>query len=99
MNSKDKATSQTGTPFYLSPEIIEGKSYRYESDIWALGIILYELTTFRYPFHSKELTELYKQITKKNVDTNVLSFNYSADLKNMIKSLLKKDPTRRPTLA
>jgi len=53
LNSKDKATSQTGTPFYLSPEIIEGKSYRYESDIWALGIILYELTTFRYPFHSK----------------------------------------------
>ena len=38
------------TSFYLSPEIINGQSYDYKSDIWNLGIILYELTQLKHPF-------------------------------------------------
>ncbi len=39
-----------GTPCYISPEICEGKMYATKSDIWALGCILYELTTLRKAF-------------------------------------------------
>lgn len=49
-NAQDKARDDVGTPFYLSPEIIEGKPYRYETDVWSLGIVLYEMTALKYPF-------------------------------------------------
>ena len=39
-----------GTPCYISPEICEGKPYAKKSDIWALGCILYELTTLKKAF-------------------------------------------------
>ncbi len=39
-----------GTPCYISPEICEGKMYAKKSDIWALGCILYEMTTLNKAF-------------------------------------------------
>lgn len=39
-----------GTKYYMSPEKIEGKPYNDKSDIWSLGLLLYELATGNYPF-------------------------------------------------
>ena len=44
------ALQVVGTPCYISPEICEGKPYAKKSDIWALGCILYELTTLKKAF-------------------------------------------------
>ena len=41
-----------GTPFYLSPEVWENKPYSNKSDIWAMGCVLYELTTLRHAFEA-----------------------------------------------
>lgn len=43
---------QVGTPFYLSPEIVEGKKYSTKSDIWALGCVAYELLTLKKVFEA-----------------------------------------------
>ncbi len=48
-----------GTPCYISPEICEGKPYRKKSDIWAMGCILYELTTLKKAFEGPVRTQLY----------------------------------------
>ena len=42
-----------GTPYYLSPELCEGKPYNEKSDIWALGVVLYESCTGTYPFDAQ----------------------------------------------
>ena len=42
--------SFVGTPYYLSPEMVEGKNYSAKADIWALGVILYQLCTLKLPF-------------------------------------------------
>jgi len=39
-----------GTPLYLSPELIENRPYNEKTDLWSLGIILYELASLRLPF-------------------------------------------------
>jgi len=42
-HTHSSAQTVVGTPYYLSPEIIEGKGYSFSSDMWSLGILLYEL--------------------------------------------------------
>lgn len=54
----DLEQSRVGTPYYLSPEIWRSKRYSKESDIWALGVILYELCCLQYPFPATEMEEL-----------------------------------------
>ena len=53
-----------GTPFYLSPEVCEDKPYNSKSDIWSLGIILYEICALRHPFHAETPPELMVKIIK-----------------------------------
>lgn len=58
------AQSAVGTPYYLSPELCEGKPYDYKSDIWALGCVVYELTTLRHAFHATNLPALVMTIVQ-----------------------------------
>ena len=52
--------TQTGTPYYASPEIWKDKPYDSKSDIWSLGWVLYEMTTLSPPFRAKDMKTLYK---------------------------------------
>jgi len=42
-----------GTPYYLSPEICEEKPYNSKTDVWSIGIVLYELCTNKHPFDAQ----------------------------------------------
>lgn len=42
--------TQTGTPYYASPEVWRDQPYDFKSDVWSLGCIMYEMTTLRAPF-------------------------------------------------
>ena len=52
--------TQVGTPYYCSPEIWKGDTYDFKSDIWSLGIMIYELAAFRTPFKADNFTALSK---------------------------------------
>ena len=55
-NTVSRAKTVVGTPYYLSPEIIENKPYNFKSDIWSLGVLLYELCSLRPPFNATSLS-------------------------------------------
>ena len=48
--------TKVGTPYYMSPEILNGKKYGYRTDIYSVGIILYQLLYGRMPFIAKSMT-------------------------------------------
>jgi len=53
-----------GTPYYLSPEIIENKPYSFKSDIWSIGVILYELCSLKPPFNGNSIPNLAMKIVR-----------------------------------
>lgn len=56
------AKTQTGTPYYTSPEIWNNRSYGIRVDIWSLGCVLYEMATKRPPFLGNNVDELRRKI-------------------------------------
>ncbi|VDP79702.1 unnamed protein product [Echinostoma caproni] len=52
----DLARTCIGTPYYLSPEICESKPYNHKSDIWALGCVLYEMSTLKHAQVAEEFS-------------------------------------------
>ena len=53
-----------GTPLYASPELMDNKPYNDRSDIWSLGVVLYELATYEPPFMAPSLVALARCISK-----------------------------------
>ena len=58
------AYTQTGTPYYASPEVWNNDPYSYECDIWSFGCMLYEMCTFKPPFKAKNMDLLFEKIQK-----------------------------------
>lgn len=61
-NTKSRAKTVVGTPYYLSPEIIESSPYNFKSDIWSLGVLLYEMCALQPPFNAQSLHQLAQKI-------------------------------------
>ena len=85
--------TQTGTPYYASPEVWRDEPYSYKSDLWSIGCVIYELCSLRPPFKGKNLDELYENVCKGNIER--ISQIYSDDLWKMIMMLLQVDVKKR----
>ena len=87
--------TQTGTPYFASPEVWMDKPYDYKSDIWSVGCILYEMCSLSIPFKGKNFQEVYKNVI--NGKYNSIPPFYSEDLSLVVKGLLQVNPDHRPT--
>ena len=85
--------TQTGTPYYASPEVWRDEPYSYKSDLWSIGCVIYELCALRPPFKGKDLDELFMNVCKGKAER--ISKVYSDDLWKMILMLLQVDVKKR----
>lgn len=89
------ANTVLGTPYYISPEMCEGKPYNDKSDIWALGCILYEMACLQKTFEGTNLPALVNKIMKGQFAP--VKGNYSPEFKDLIMLMLSQDPEKRPS--
>ncbi|XP_071479348.1 uncharacterized protein [Diadema antillarum] len=89
------ANTVLGTPYYISPEICEGKPYNEKSDIWALGCILYEMACRQRTFEGTNLPALVNKIMKGQFTP--VTGNYSQEFKALVQDMLQREPEYRPS--
>ena len=96
MKTMEKAKTMVGTPYYLSPEIISGNPYDAKSDIWSLGVLLYEMMTFKMPFNANNFSMLVAKIQRGNYIPPPSI--YTKDLRELVSKCLTLEPERRPSI-
>jgi len=89
-----------GTLEYISPEQLMGGAADARSDIWALGVLLYEMNTGRVPFEAQTLGELCRKINKVDyAPANILNPAVPREVSAIISRCLRKNPMDRYRLA
>ncbi|KAF4750122.1 hypothetical protein FOZ62_006799 [Perkinsus olseni] len=88
--------TQTGTPYYASPEVWKDMPYDIKSDIWSLGCVLYEMVALRPPFRADDMEGLYRRVLRGVFPRIPPCF--SPDLTQVISMLLIVNPHHRPTI-
>ncbi len=78
--------TQTGTPYYASPEVWKGDAYDFKSDLWSLGCVLYECAALMPPFTGNSMEDLYKKIIRGSYDR--IPYCYSDELNSFIGACL-----------
>ena len=87
--------TQTGTPYYASPEVWKDKPYDNKSDVWSLGCVLYEMITLRPPFRAQNMEGLYNKVCKGQFSR--IPDKFSDDLYKVVQFLLQVNPVSRPS--
>ncbi|XP_023681561.2 serine/threonine-protein kinase Nek11 isoform X2 [Paramormyrops kingsleyae] len=95
--SCDLATTFTGTPFYMSPEVLSHHGYNSKSDIWSLGCVLYEMCSLERAFKGHSFLSVVMKILEGPVPS--LPQSYSKELGAILEGMLSKDPALRPSAA
>jgi len=95
-----KSGAILGTPQYMSPEQLRGKKADARSDIYALGIIMYEMITGRPPFYSKNTAEIvvgHLNVVPDSPSRVRIDMGIPEQLSDAILRALSKNPWERPT--
>jgi NIMA (never in mitosis gene a)-related kinase len=90
------ASTVCGTPYYFSPELCNNRPYNNKSDVWAMGVVLYEMLSLRRPFNAKGLKELMKKIVVGQCEP--LQPGVNPNLAQLVAACLTVQPTQRPSV-
>jgi serine/threonine protein kinase len=90
------ASTFYGTPLYISPELCHNEPYSEKTDIWSLGVVLYELAALRTPFVGGSVVELARGITRGTYPP--LPASYSTTMVESVRTMLRTAAAARPTI-
>ena len=89
--------ANSGTPGYISPEVLLKKPQNFSSDFFSVGVICYELLMGKKPFKGKDKKSIAEKILYKNIKLTKKKIpkNFSTDICDFINKLLKRNPEER----
>ena len=89
-------TAALGSPYYMSPEQVEGKTLTFHSDMYSLGVVLYELLTGKRPFVADNMEALLGKILKgEPVPPSQVRQGVPKALDSVVLRAMKRDPVQR----
>jgi serine/threonine protein kinase len=83
-----------GSPYYLSPEMWHAKRYGKKTDVWAAGVVLYEILARRHPFEGIDMANLKKAVIEGKIEPIA---EVGPEMMELICATLNPDPSRRPS--
>ena len=85
-----------GTPEYVAPEVLEGKGYSYQCDVWSIGIILYIMLCGYPPFYDDSIAGQFKLICAGNIEFQDSEWrDISVEAKDLVSHMLVVKPELR----
>ncbi len=95
--SLTKAGFTLGTPYYMSPEQVLGRSVTPQSDLYSFGVMLYELLTSMRVVEGEKIEQIFEQILYREIDMEPLrALRIPEQLINLIARCAAKQPAQRP---
>uniref|UniRef100_A0A7S3MAV0 Protein kinase domain-containing protein n=1 Tax=Spumella elongata TaxID=89044 RepID=A0A7S3MAV0_9STRA len=88
---RSEPRSCVGTRPYMAPEVEEGHSYDFSSDVWCLGVLLFVLIVGKFPFDAAPRQQ-------NEINLSMQRIRRSATAKGIMSGLLQWEPLHRPTL-
>ena len=93
---QDSGYQRVGTPYYLAPELWKKKPQSKASDIWALGVVLYEMCSHKYPYDAANIEELEEKVCTQKY--NPIPQGVTKDFNMIIKQCLQRKPENRASI-
>ena len=84
-----------GTAAYMSPEQARGQAVDKRADIWAFGVVLYEMLTARTLFAGDTVSDTIAEVLKRDIDLAALPAETPSSLRHVIARCLERDPRKR----
>jgi predicted Ser/Thr protein kinase len=84
-----------GTAAYMSPEQAKGRPVDRRADIWAFGVVLYEMLSGKRAFTGEDVSDLLVAVLSKDVDWSALPATTPASIVTLLRRCLERDPKRR----
>ncbi len=84
-----------GTAAYMSPEQARGKAVDKKADIWAFGVVLYEMLSGRQPFAGETVSDVLAGVLKTEIDLGKLPEPTPPAIRRLLRRCLERDPKRR----
>jgi Tol biopolymer transport system component len=84
-----------GTAAYMAPEQARGRAVDRRADIWAFGVVLYEMLTGRRAFDGDDISTTLASVLKEDVTWDALPADLPAAIRRLLRRCLEKDPKRR----
>ena len=84
-----------GTAAYMAPEQAKGRSVDRRADIWAFGVVLYEMIAGRRAFEGDDISDVLASVLKTDPDWTALPADLPAPVRRLLRRCLEKDPKRR----
>ncbi len=84
-----------GSAGYMAPEQARGRPVDRRADIWAFGVVLYEMLTGRRAFEGEEITDVLASVLKSDPDLGSIPADTPASVRRLLRRCLVKDPRQR----
>ena len=84
-----------GTAAYMSPEQAKGRPVDKRADIWAFGVVLFEMLSGQRAFKGDDISEVLAAVLRQEVDWTALPVNVPASVRRLLGRCLERDPKRR----